>query len=398
MSKLWKQEWKYHIGFIIITTLALFFMCHFNLLRECQDWFGTSSNEELQSWQLSEYCNWIMSSLQYYFLEGVGIIAFVCLLAKKVFIYWIEQNRCGREFMQSLPIKKMNRVQFHLIMDLLQLVLPVLIYGVYEYVQMNTFLETVAKLHIPWLLESMFGMMVTSICYTVMLLGVLYLMEAIFVDGSMKLIGFVGVYLMAGTIFNCVFEQLYAYKCVQNIMGFFTMESAGGAQYDLLTAVEMEFNEIWSWEYDSHFAWFHEHMDPPLQYMGEWFDYSSIGATVPELEVWLDKLNRVYAFSDVGNYILYALGYLAIGLLLFGFVMLLTGKKELSKDGFYFDFGRYLVSGMVALTMLCMITSWQGKLWLILLDVVASCIVFFLMLYLLDPHRPRLFRNKLKNI
>ncbi len=390
MSKLWKHEWKYHISFIIITTLALFIMCHFNLLRECRDLFGSSSNDELQSWLLLEHCNWIMTSLQYYFLEGVGIIAFVCLLAKKVFIYWTEQNRCGREFFQSLPINKMNRVQFHLIMDLLQLVLPVIIYGVYEYVQLNTFLETVAKLHIPWLLESMFGMMITSVCYTVMLLGVLYLMEAIFVDGSMKLICFVGVYLMAGTIFNCVFDQLYANKWVQNIIGFFTMESAGGAQYDLLTAVDMKFNEIWSWQYDSHFAWFHEHMDPPLQYMGEWFDYSSLGVAVPELEVWLDNLNRVYAFSDVGNYIWYALGYLAIGLLLFGFVVLLTGKKELSKDGFYFDFGRYLVSGMVALTMFCMLNDWSGNVLQIICNVAACIIVVLLLLHFLNPERKKL--------
>ena len=152
----------------------------------------------------------------------------------------------------------------------------------------------------------------------------------------------------------------------------------------------MEFNEIWSWEYDSHFAWFHEHMDPPLQYMGEWFDYSSIGATVPELGVWLDKLNRVYAFSDVGNYILYALGYLAIGLLLFGFVVLLTGKKELSKDGFYFDFGRYLVSGMVALTMFCMLNGWSGNVLQIICNVAACIVVDLLLLHFLNPERKKL--------
>ncbi len=394
MSKLWRQEWKYHTIFLIITTLALFLMCHANLTRECQDLFGSNTNEELQSWMMLEHCNWIMTSLHYYFLEMVGMVTFVCLLVKKVFIYWTEQNRCGREFLQSLPIKKINRVQFHLIMDLLQLVLPVLIYGLYEYVQMHTFLETVAKLHIPWLLASMFGMMLTSICYTVMLLGVLYLIEAFFVSGSMKLMGFVGVYIMAGTIFNCVFDQLYANKWVQNIMGFFTMESAGGAKYDLLMATEIAFEDIWSWEYGSHFAWFYEHMSPPLRYMGEWFDYSSLGTTAHESKVWLDMINGVYAFSNVNNYIYYALGYLAIGLVLIGFVIVLTDKKELSKDGFYFDFGRYLMSGMIALTVLCMITDWHGKLWLILWDVAASCIVFFLMLYLLDSHRKKLFAKK----
>ena len=394
MRKLWKQEWKYHISFIIITTLALCLTCHFALLAECYDLFAPSSNEELQSWLLLEHCNWIMASLQYYFLEGVGIIAFVCLLAKKGFLYWTEQNRCAREFLQSLPIKKMNRVQFHLIMDLLQIVIPVLIYGVYEYVQLNTFLETVAQLHIPWLAESIFGMMITTICYTVLMLSVLYLMEAIFVDGSMKLIGFLGVYFMAGTIFNCVFEQLYANKWVQNIIGFFTMESAGGAKYDVLMAVEMEFNEIWSWQYDSHFAWVHEHMNPPIRYMGEWLDYTSVGATARELEVWLDKINRVYAFSDIGNYVWYALGYLAIGLLMIGFVMLLTEKKELSKNIFYFDFGRYLISGMVALTFLCMITEWYGKVWMIVLDVAASLIIFFIMLYLLNSNRTKRFFGK----
>ena len=394
MSKLWKQEWKYHIIFIVITILTLFLVCHSDLVGEYRDLFGSVTNEEIESWMMLEHSNWIMTRLYYQFIGTMASVVFVSLLAKKVFIYWIEQTRCGREFIQSLPIRKMNRIQFHLIMDLMQLALPVFIYGMYEYVQMNTFLETIAKLHIPWLLESMFGMMLTSICYTVMLLGGLYLMETIFVGGSMKLIGFVGTYAMIRIIFNCLFDQLYANKLIQNIMGVFTMESVGGAKYDLLMATDIMFDDIWSWEYGSHFAWYHEHMNPPLQYMGEWFDYSTLGLTAHEFKVWLDKLNGVYAFSDISNYIFYALGYLAIGLVLIVLVMRLTDKKELSQDGFYFDFGRYLMSGMIALTVFCMITDWQGKPWLILLDVVATIIVFFLMLYLLDSNRPKLFEKK----
>lgn len=394
MSKLWKQEWKYHIIFIIITTLTVFLVCHSDLVREYDDLFGTYTNEAIQSWMVLEHCNWLMTSIRYQFLEMVGVITFGCLLVKKVFIYWIEQNGWGREFIQSLPIRKVNRVQFHLIMDLLQLVLPVFIYGMYEYMQMNTFLETIAQLHIPWLLESMLGMMLTLISYTVMLLGVLYLIEAIFVGGSMKLIGFIGTYTMARIIFNCLFDQLYANKLMQNIMGFFTMESVGGAKYDLLMATNLMFDDIWSWEYGSHFAWFYEHMDPPLQYMGEWLDYTSLGLTAHESKVWLDKLNGVYSFSDASNYIFYVLAYLVIGLVLIGAVIVLTDKKDLSKDGFYFDFGRVVMSGMIALTVLCMITDWHGKLWLILLDIVAVIIVFFLMLYLLDSNRPKLFAKK----
>lgn len=394
MSKLWKQEWKYHIIFNVITTVVLFLAYHSDLVGGCYDLFNSSNNETMTPWMLLDYSNWIMATLDYQFLEGVRMVVFVCLLVKKSFIYWIEQNGSGREFIQSLPVTKMNRAWFHLLMDLMQIVLPVFVYGLYEYVQLNTILANVAKIHIPWLLESMLGMMLTTICYAVMMLGVLYLMEVIFVSGSMKLIGFVGMFFMTGSIFYCLFEQFYTNPLVQNVIGFFTMEAAGGAQYDLLLGTDIIFNDVWSMEYDSHYAWFYEHMDPPFRYMGEWFDYSSLNASAHDFKVWLDQLNGVYAFSEVSNYIFYALGYLAIGFIIIGLVMVLTDKKELSKEGFYFDFGRYLTSAMIALTVFCMITDWQGKLWLIVLDVVASVVIFFLMQYLLDSNRRKFFSKK----
>lgn len=393
MSKLWKQEWKYHMFFIIVTTLIPFFVCHSGLEEEYRELFIRQAREGLQGWEVLQRCEWLMGSVHYCFFNDIIIIVLVSVLIKKAMIYWIEQARYGREFIQSLPIRKVNRVQYHLLMDLLQIVVPLLIYGIYDYLQIDVFLKDAAKIYLPWLFGSFCGMMVIVISYMIMLMGVLYIMECIFVSGSAKMIGFIGTCIMAVTSLNCLFNQLYANKLMQNVMGFFTMESVGGAQYNLTTSSRFGVDNMYTWEYGYN-SWYYEHMNPPMQYMGEWVDYDSIGTTAAEFKLWLSALNRSFTFSNVSSYIFYVICYLVIGFALIAVAMWLTNKRELSKDVFYFGFGRYLMSGMIALTLLFMITDWHGKVGLILLDLAAALIVFFILLYLLDSNRQKSFSKK----
>ncbi|MBO5088783.1 MAG: hypothetical protein J6C01_08915, partial [Lachnospiraceae bacterium] len=151
--------------------------------------------------------------------------------------------------------------------------------------------------------------------------------------------------------------------------------------------------DTYSWEYDEHYAWCTTYMDPPVRYMGEWIDYASMDMTANEFKVWLGCINDVFAFSNISNYVSHTVCYVVIGLILTGLVLWLTDKKELSKEGFYFDFGRYLISGMVAFTVLCMITEWYGKVWMILFNIMACVVIFFLMLYLLDSNRSKWFSS-----
>lgn len=395
MSKLWKQEWKYHLFFVVVTTVILMFACSSDWIKEYSYFLEDFPiDEQIQSWVTLECLEGVMGRIHSYFFAEVIQITFICLLVKKTFIYWVEQTSYGREFIQSLPIQKRNRVWFHVIMDLTQLVIPVLVYGMSIYMQMNDYLQEKIACYIPWLFEAFCGMMVTIISYMIMLLGVLCLMECIFVSGSMKLVGFIGTCIMTMISLNGLFGQLYENKLVQNIMGFFTMESAGGARYDLLAATQLALADTYSWEYGEHYGWYTEHLDPPVQYMGEWFDYASFDMTAQEFKVWISSINNVFAFSNITNYAFHVVCYLLIGFILIGLHVWLTDKKELSKDGFYFDFGRYLISGMIAFAVLFMITEWYGKLWIILFNVMACVIVFFLMLYLLDSNRPKLFFNK----
>jgi len=394
MSKLWKQEWKYHIFFIVVTTVILLFTCSSDWIKEygyCFDDFPLG--EKIQLWMVLEYLQGVMGRIHYYFFDEVIKVIFICLLVKKTFIYWVEQTRCGREFIQSLPIRKTNRMRFHIIMDLLQLIIPALVYSLSIYLQMDTFFQEKVGIYIPWLLEAFCGMLVTIISYMVMLLGALYLMECIFVSGSMKMVGFIGTCFMTMTSLNWLFNQLYENKLMQSVMGFFTMESANGARYDLLAATQLGLVDTYSWEYDEHYAWCTTYMDPPVRYMGEWIDYASMDMTANEFKVWLGCINDVFAFSNISNYVSHTVCYVVIGLILTGLVLWLTDKKELSKEGFYFDFGRYLISGMVAFTVLCMITEWYGKVWMILFNIMACVVIFFLMLYLLDSNRSKWFSS-----
>lgn len=384
MKKLWKQEWKYHIGFTLLTILLLFGFCERAAHIDDYFWFGDEMypKEELTFFQLFDSLSWCAGGITYEFLNSVITIVGLVILLKKVLICWIEKDSCGREFFQSLPIKKSTRTGFHFLMDSMLIIIAIIVYGILEYHWVENALMDNFQIELPWLEQSYVGITFTTISYLLMLLGLLYFMECIFVNGVMKLVGF-GSFLFMGYIcLNNLFNQFYGSQFMQNIYGFFTMESVGGNYYSLTEKIELEYGFFSSM--GNQYMWLHEHMNPPVSFKGNWVDYSSQGITSAEYRNWLYDLNRFFDFSNVDTYIGYTLCYVVIGLLLLGLSVWLSSKMEMSKNTFFFDFARYFVSGVMAITVGVLITEWHGKVWLIVLDIVATVIIFCLLLHLLN--------------
>ncbi len=397
MKKLWKQEWKYHIGFTLLTILLLFAFCE--RIARIDNYFGFGNEinpkEELTFLQLLDNLSWSADGIMYEFFSGVMGTVGLALLAKKTMLYWIEKDSCGREFFQSLPIAKQTRKLFHFLMDGLLIITSVVVYGIVEYNWLAGALMENWQIELPWLEQSYVGLVLTTISYLFMLLGLLYFIECLFVNGVMKVVGF-GSFLFMGYLgLNALFDQFYESQLMQKIYGFFAMESVGGTYYSLTEAIESEYGFFSSM--GNRYVWLHEHVNPPVCFAGEWVDYSAQGITSTEYRNWLYDLNRFFDFANIGSYVGYALCYLVIGLILIGLSVWLSSKMELSKNTFFFDFARYLVSAAMAVTVGLMIIEWHGKVWLIVLDIVATIIVFCLLLYLLNTNRKKIFMKQSSN-
>lgn len=379
MNKLWKHEWKYHIFFIVAVSVTLILSCS---MREWAKWDWYDADE------VATIVDWMNSGSDYIvtaFLESIITIILVGLLAKKSIIYWIEKNASGRDFLQSLPICRNERVRFHFLMDVLLIVVSVLIYACYEY-SVVIFGLASAQIELPWLGSAYVGMALVSISYLLLLLGLLYFVECMWVNGAMKLVGFLGSLLMIYLVVYRLFYQFEESAIMQNIYGFFTRESVAGSYYSI--------DEPNVASIGLRHVWVHDALNIPFIYKGE----NIVSHTLISLNEsrWydFDGISLLYDFTHLNTYIFYAIGYLLIGVLLFVIAYMLSSKQELSKGTFYFDFGRYLFSGMIAVTFYVMVMGAQIYIWQWIVNIVAAIIVFVVLMYLLNPDRKPLWQRK----
>lgn len=393
MKKMIKHEWKRYLAFIFLTSVLLlgyriYIMNSWgtvdNLEAVVRDYNGEkqleyANGEEFGEYDISELCYdiWdIVIQISYGFLYGNNICMMIgILLLLKSFRYWNERNSYGREFVVTLPVKERARKGFYVGADFVLVISTMLIYTVGMLAYVTNLFEGNA-IEIPWLKRAVMGEMLTSIAYILMILGVIEFLEILFVDGKMKIAGTVGIFAMVIFLLETAAEVLYKENWVQEIYGFFTLNRVGN-QYALTENKCIE--------------WTHVITNPEVLFQGQ-----PLIEVIAEKSQWSEHVMqyfeepefcRMYDFSHISTYAGYAAGYLIIGCIMTGIAIWLAGKTEASKSGFYFAFGRYLISILVGVTFLAFCIKGAVALWHKILIVVAAFGVAVLLIYKTNPER-----------
>lgn len=284
MKKLLKQEWKLYVGIFLITLYVLVQRrMHFDHA------YDALTTEYLVPWM----------DLQIYELHQVVFfsipqIILLFLLIRKALVFQIERSSYGREFLQTLPIKRMQRMKFHLVMDVLYVLLAVAAGFVINYIQLNQHVRQ-KGFDAPWLFESMLGEAVLVCCYLLFTLAFMNFWEMFFVDGTVRSIAVAGIFLE-------IFYLLLTARFLDHHPRYFP--------HKILTKI-FSVNYLTICNDEGIYK-------PELYYHGNIVECPySIGQQGYNTEV--GSLFQMYKFSEMSTYIGYVIGYIALAQFLLHF-------------------------------------------------------------------------------
>ncbi|MGN0153468.1 MAG: hypothetical protein ACI4A3_03390 [Lachnospiraceae bacterium] len=384
VKRLFRFEWKTDLFFLVANCIWLFagYNVHLSYMFSGIN-YAADEGAEMLFLELYTDLDYVAWDMIYIFLGKLILCQMVWLLIRKVFRYWIEKDSYGREFLGGLPVKRTVRYWFRFVMDSILMVLPVILYAFYVHKKTIWQLNAM-EVDVPWFAASVAGLTVTCIAFLFLLLGFLYFMETMFPNGLMKLVGALGSFEMLGLILNQTFAAAGNNILVQFLYGFFTLKLPGNNYYRVADSVG-SFEEV-----SEEFV--HGVMKVPICYQGGILEES-----IPEYyKTYLSEgiLSRFYDFSHVETYIGYALAYLAIAAILIGLALWLTKQLELSKQGFYFSFEKYLFSALISATFFAMlmanVVSWWHKCMIFLLIIL----LFVFLVLCMTPGRKIRFPKK----
>ncbi|MBQ9983089.1 MAG: hypothetical protein IJP29_00715 [Lachnospiraceae bacterium] len=389
MKKLWRQEWKYHLFFVLFAMLAVIFGI---IYEGGGNAYTSETRVEVFTLEALWGMDVFLGNALYILFKNVPVIILIVLLLKKAFIYWLEKERCGREFFQSLPVTRAERVWFHFAVDVLTIVFAVAIGAVTSIEQVKeqlAGLSDIFTVEIPWLVKAYAGIGITVVAYCVMVLCLLYLMEQIFVNGCLKVVGFLGCILMVAIVLTKLWHTYYDISWVSALYGFFALEAVGG-NYMMPT---------YGSSLDSY-IWVHNSNNPPFLINGETVDCSRVGYTEildGEYSDIMNVFSRFYDFTKLGNYMGQVAICLGIGIILFVIALHLAKKKDLSREGLYFDKTKYPIALALAMTMYVMLLDKYLFWYQHLLNILTAVIVFVFLCYMLSSNRRPVFAKKDRN-
>lgn len=245
------------------------------------------------------------------------------------------------------------------------------------------------EVNVLWLMPAVFGAFVTGISYLFMILAVTEFLEVLFVEGSMKIFGVAGMWLMGIVQAGYCFSMFYRAAPIRNIFGFLSLSAAGKQYYSF---------DDWTNPHSMNF-WAHSQVSmDDILYKGQPFENiyvkELIAAGANENET-VDFFKcsmhgsaaRLYDFKTAANYILYVMGYLTIAVLFIALALWLSKKQDLSKKCFHFTFVRYLLAFMVGVTFFVLIMLNAVAVWHEVLALIASFCIFLVCNYIFNPYR-----------
>ena len=387
MKKLFKQEWKYYLFFMLVLTGMLLVM------NSNGYWLETAAAEDRNLLHLSEWERYyifqdvlymVANYVRYELLSEVLIHMLAGILVIKSFFFWLERERSGREFICTLPVRRIDRMVFHFIMDSLLVIIPVVLYTAYRYYRIDRLLVQM-EIDIPWFGASVFGGTLTCIAYLLFLLGLINVLESLFASGLVRIIGTVGGIFAGYVIIDVAFTLYDGINWVQKLYGYFTLTSVGDCYY-LPQPADILY-------YDARFGWVHKAMDYVMYYKGEIVTRpTDIPAEVDDI-LTISSIDRIVDFSNMDSYIGYVLSYLVLAVLLAVLAAYLVKRQEASKSEFYFKAGRYLLCAELSgfLTMIMLLNA--VAVWHKCLIAMAGIMVFILLNYCMDTDRKKYFNS-----
>ena len=251
-------------------------------------------------------------------------------------ILWGQRNKSEREFLETLPVKREKVVLYRFTMDVVTVVTAVVIACVVTYVRFYSYLKKY-DITLPWMGQTMFGYGFTLICYVIFVLGIMYFLESTVVRGDLKIITTAGCMAMFYCSMNWLYEAVMFGKdnIFNKFVGFIKMYGVGGKYYQTYPG---------GWGPEGY--WMDKNLLYDAYYQSEKYELSTyvvIGRTC--------STDGVVGMSRPALYMGYALGYIAIGLLLFALASYLTKKQDLAKRSFYFDFAPLMVGLLIFVTV-----------------------------------------------
>ncbi len=270
------------------------------------------------------------------FLIGYPKMFIVGFIILHGIMLWGQRNKSEREFLETLPIKREKVVFYRFVMDVATMIPAVVIACVVTYVRFYSYLKKY-DITLPWMGQTIFGYGFTLVCYVGFVLGIMYFLESTVVRGDLKIIATAGCMWMFYQSMNWLYEAvMFGQDNIFNkFVGFIKMYAVGGKYY-----------KTFQGEWGPEGYWMDTNLLYDAYYQGEKYElstYAVLGRTC-----WTDG---VVGMSRPTLYIGYALGYVAIGLLLFALATYLTKKQDLAKRSFYFDFAPLMVGLLIFVTV-----------------------------------------------
>lgn len=175
-----------------------------------------------------EYVIHILRAVSYGYtgMDNIKIIM-IMLFAMKIFQYWTERERYGREFMVTLPVKARAKKGFYVLANGILIMSSMAIYTMTILIYLKNIFQY-SEITIPWFSKAVLGEMVTSIAYMLMLLGMVEFLEILFVDGIMKIVGVAGMFGMSAYMMEAGFDVFWKIKWVSKLYGFLTLQAKEG--------------------------------------------------------------------------------------------------------------------------------------------------------------------------
>lgn len=307
----------------------------------------------------------ILSRISYGFLEENITFVIILLMFLKCVQYRKEWSSSGREFLYFMPVKRRGKKGGYILLNILLIAGSYFIYMLVFLMYVYNLLKNI-EVNVSWLMPAVFGAFVTGISYLFMILAVTEFLEVLFVEGSMKIFGVGGMWLMSIVQASYGFSLLYRAVPIRNIFGFLSLSAAGKQYYsfdDLTNPHSMNF-------------WAHSSTSMDILFKGQPKECSMHGSAA-----------RLYDFRTAENYIIYVLGYLTIAALFIVLALWLSKREDLSKKCFHFTFVRYLMAFMIGVTFFVLIMLNAVAIWHEVLAGIASFCIFLGCNYIFNPCR-----------
>ena len=319
----------YILAFFILVPFMLMFMSEYDMNKYAINIFLKTED------QLREAVNLLHGLHSRYTSDYPEVLMLVFLILHGAML-WGQRNKSEREFLKTLPVAGEKTLFYRFTMDILLLTASIAVTSVVTYKYISNSYDK-CEIVIPWLGSSIAGMSVTLFCYMIMILGIMYFMEALIVRGDMKVIATAFCMVMFHYSVNWLYQtKTFDQNSIFNkFVGFVNMYAVGGNRYII---------EQNSWgAYD---CWIPKNMTYNVFFQGKEYILSTYNNGII-----VSYTGGVIGFSHIDLFVWYALGYMAIGVIATIVAVSLQKKQDTSKSVYYFDFATLIIGTLIFTTI-----------------------------------------------